>query len=172
MTHSALGTYCRTQRLAKGLTLGQLAKLLGYTNIGKGARRAHELETTGKAPGDLLVKIMGVLNLDPAIVGQPAAEDHEEFLRQWNEWADVPIRRYLVAKVIPGIYRRVELPGDVLTPDAAEAFATGYARDHGYPVCLVVTRRMSVWFSSDGSVITRTETRPGEVNEPYVTLRR
>ncbi len=70
-----LGAYCRTQRITKGFTLGQLAKEVGYRNIGKGANRLYTLETTGEAHPDLLVKVVQVLELDPGVVKELIDQD-------------------------------------------------------------------------------------------------
>ena len=144
---SKLGTYCRAQRITKGLTLGQLAREVGYRNIGKGTNRLHTLETTGEVQPNLLVKVVAILGLDPRVVQELIEEDHQEFLREWNLWADEPIRPHLVCKVISGVYLRRQLPDDALTPAAAEVYASQFARDHAAAhseICLVLSRRKCV----------------------------
>ncbi len=173
MATSKLGSYCRTQRVAKGLTLGELAKAVGYKNIGQGATRLHTLETTGEIHPDLLTRVVDVLGLDPTVVQQLIEEDHQDFLREWNAWADEPIRPHLIVKVIPGVYWKKNLPNDVLTPEAAEQYATQFAKDHAsrhWEVCLVLSRRESVWFDGDGHVKWRSVAQPGVPNTPYMTL--
>ena len=41
-----------------------------------------------------------------------------------------------------------------------------------WEVCLVLTRRQSVWFDGDGKVRWRSEAQPGVPNSPYMTLQR
>lgn len=170
---SKLGAFVRAQRITKGFTLGQLAREVGYWNIGKGTNRLHKFETTGEVHPDLLVKVGNVLGLDPGVVQELINQDHQEFLQEWNQWADEPIRPHLVCKVIPGVYLRRQLPDDALTPAAAEVYASGFAKDHAsahWEVCLVLSRRKSVWFDTQGQVKWRSEARPGVPNSPFMTL--
>jgi len=141
---SKLGEYCRTQRIAKGLTLGQLAVQVGYRNLGKGTNRLHQFETTGEIHSELLGKIVQVLGLDAALIRQLIEQDHQEYLGEWNAWADEPIKPHMVIRLIPGVYQRRELPDDALTPDAAEQYALQFAKEHHWKICLVISRRMSV----------------------------
>ena len=70
-----LGEYLRDNRVKQGLTLGQLARMVGYRNINKGERRITALERTGKGKADLLVNVASALNLDWEMVLDLAEED-------------------------------------------------------------------------------------------------
>jgi hypothetical protein len=60
---SHLGTYLRTRRVERGLSLGQLAKLVGYRNISKGAKRLTRLESEGVASDDLLARVVDAVGV-------------------------------------------------------------------------------------------------------------
>lgn len=168
---SHIGEYIRTRRCEKGLTIGQLARHVGYKNVGKGANRLHQLETGGEVHRDLLSKLIEALGLDPAVVAELIEQDRDEALRAWNEWADQPTRPHLVVRLIPGVYMSVEIPDDALEPIKAEAFACDYARSGGRKVCLILTRRLSMWIDEEGKVTGRTEAKPHLPNVRYMTLR-
>jgi hypothetical protein len=76
-----------------------------------------------------------------------------------------------VAKLLPGVYAYVGIPDEMLSPAAAETFAVRHARENRRLVCLVVSRRVSIWVRSDGTVAKRIEARPGERALPFMTVR-
>jgi hypothetical protein len=168
---SKLGVFIRAERLRDGLTLGQLARLVGYRNLSKGARRLACLEHTGTATPDLLVNVAEALALDWTTVERLAEEDRQERLREWERWVSEPVPMYLVVRLMAAIYVRKGLPAEVTTPEQAEAWACGFAHRHRCRVCLVVSRRWSLWINADGQVEARTEARTGEPNMPLMRVR-
>ena len=72
-----LGSFIRAERVGRGLTLGQLARLVGYRNLNKGARRLACLEHTGTATPVLLVNVAEALALDWTTVERLAEEDRQ-----------------------------------------------------------------------------------------------
>lgn len=59
-----LGEYLRAERLRRSLGLGQLARLVGYRNISKGARCIACPEQTGTDKSDILANTFEALGLD------------------------------------------------------------------------------------------------------------
>ena len=165
-----LGVFIRAERLRDGLTLGQLARLVGYRNLSKGARRLACLEHTGTAMPVLLVNVAEALALDWTTVERLAEEDRQERLREWERWVSEPVPMYLVVRLMAAIYVRKGLPAEVTTPEQAEAWACGFAHRHRCRVCLVLSRRWSVWIDADGQIQARTEARPGEPNMPFMQV--
>jgi hypothetical protein len=166
-----LGSFIKAERLKQGLTLGRLARLAGYRNINKGARRIACLERTGKATPDLLVKVVEALGLNWTTVERLAEEDWQERLRAWEGWVSEPAPMHLVVRLMAAIYVRKSLPAEVTTQEQAEAWACGYARQHRWRVCLVLSRRLSVWIDAEGQVEARTEARPSEPNVPFMQVK-
>ena len=69
------------------------------------------------------------------------------------------------------IYSRAELPDEVRSVEEAERYASEFAKERRLRVCLVLSRRVSVWFADDGSFQYATEAVPGgEPNQPYTKI--
>lgn len=168
---SKLGEHFRTERERKGLTLGQLARLAGYRNASKGARRISVFEREGMVKEDLLVKLAEALKIDWLTVLDLEEQDRRAYLAEWERWASETVPMVLVARLIPAVYKQVPLPPEVTTQEAAESFAREFAMEHAWRCCLVVSRRLSVWIGKDGEIEARTEAKPGQPNMPGMTLK-
>ncbi len=169
---SNLGAFISAERKRRGLTLKQLALLVGYRNVAKGIRRLAGLEQTGLAKPDLLMKVADALDLDWTAVERLAEVDRQELLREWERWASEPVPMCLVVRLMAAVYVRKDLPAEVTTPKEAEAWACAFARQHRFRVCLVVSRRISVWIDAQGQVEARTEATLGHPNMPFMQLKR
>jgi hypothetical protein len=166
-----LAEYCRGQRVARRLTLGDLAKLVRATNVSKMARKLDCFEGEGIIKPDLLDSLTIALELNRAEVEDLIRQDEEESLRAWNEWASQWVRPHLITRLIPAAWMHVTMPDDRLSPSDAEAFAIRYAQEKRRLVCLVLSRRISIRVRADGTVAKRTEAAPGQPNQPFITLR-
>lgn len=167
---SLLADHFRKQRLARGLTLGKLAARVGYRNMSRGANRIHRFEQTGQIHRDLLGKIAVALGVENETVETLATEDRRRVLAEWGQWANEPIRPHLIVRLMSAVYVRCELPSGITTVEAAEEYAAHVARERGSRVCLVLSRKTSVWFSEDGSVTAVTEATPGSPNTPMMLI--
>jgi hypothetical protein len=78
---------------------------------------------------------------------------------------------YLVIRLMAAVYARQTLPSEIETADEAEAWACTFARQHRCCVCLVVSRRLSVWIDQQGEIEARTKAVPGEPNMPFMEVR-
>src|SRR5262249_14007608 len=103
-----LGSFVRAERKRRRLTLGPVARLVGYQNINKGARRIASLEQTGGAMPDLLLSVGKALGLDLMPVERLAEEDRQERLRAWEAWVSEPVPMHLVVRLMAAIYSRRE----------------------------------------------------------------
>ena len=163
-----LAGYFHKRRLEKGLRLGQVAKLLGYGNIGKGAKRVQTFEQTGDINTDVFTKLASVLEVDQATVNRLLQEDLED----WIKWVNEPIHPYLVVRLLPAFYSQAELPDEINSVEEAERYASEFAKEHRLRVCLVLSRRISVYFDEDGAFRYASEAVPGGgPNEPYMKIR-
>lgn len=167
---NTLGTFCRDRREELGLTLGELARMLGYRNVNKGVRRILQLEREGTVKEDLLVKLAEALGIDLPTIERLMDQDYSEYLRGWEQWVNEPQPMFLVVKLMPAVYAKKDLPAEVTTSEQAEAWACEYARQDRLRVCLVVSRRLSVWIDAEGNVEGRTEATPDNPNMPWMKL--
>lgn len=163
---SHLGEFFRNRRFEKGLSLGQVARLLGYQNVTKGCNRIQAFEGGGKVNTELLGKLAEVLEVGPDEIKREAFKDYQA----WLAWANEAIRPYLVVRLLAAVYQRVKLPDDALEPEAAEAFAADVARQRKFKVCLVLSRRVSVWYDAEGREYGRTEATPELPCEPFMMI--
>src|SRR6266487_1663562 len=162
-----VATVFREQRIKSELSLGQLAQLVGYRNVSKGANRICNFERTGVIKNDhLLVALTEALELDPVTVEELIQREREEQLRQWEAWVNEPVPMQMIVRIIPAIYVRMPLPKRVTTPERAERFACRYAKRKGFCICLAISRRLSVWIDKDGKVYSRSEAKPHQLNVP------
>jgi len=167
---SQLAAHFRQIRLLKGLKLGQLARLVGYANISKGANRINAFEHSGIVHQELLSKLAEVLGIDHQTVEKLAEDDRRQFFAEWNAWANEPIKPYLVIRLMAAIYCPHELPEEIQSVEEAEEYAQSVARKWNKRCCLVLSRRISVWIAADGSIEGVTEAVPGEANTPYAAI--
>jgi hypothetical protein len=167
-----LGNYFRIQRETKGLNLNRLARLIGYKNDCKGMNRIGSFENHGVVHPDLLKKLMVALDVDPAIVDQLVEQDRLEFFAEWTKWVNTPIDPYLVIRLMPAIYCRKDIPDTVRNIDEAEDYAVSISKRMHCKVCLVLSRRITLWFNSEGVLDDATEAVPGQSNVPTMRLGR
>ena len=163
---SHLGDFFRARRLERKLTTGQLARLAGYRNVSRGSNRIQRFEAGDRIAPDLLGKLTEVLEIHTDEVRRCAAKDYND----WLAWASEPIRPHLVLRWMACVYQRVELPDDALAPETAEAYAAGLARERKMMVCLVLSRRISVYFDGTGQVHQRLEASPDVPCEPFAMI--
>jgi transcriptional regulator with XRE-family HTH domain len=143
-------------RLAQGISLGDLARRIGYCNVAKGSNRIQSFERTGVArSNDLPRRIAEVLGVGDEELRRVAWLDYLE----WQRWLNEPVPMELIVRLMAAIYCRECLPEE-LTPVEAEQFAAQVARDRQRQVCLVASRRLSIYFDEQGNVIARNEVQP------------
>ena len=82
-----------------------------------------------------------------------------------------PVPNYVQSMKAAAVYSSKELPEDVTTLGEAEGIAAETAREHNKKVCLVWTRRLSIWFDEQGQMTARTEASPESSNIPYMRLK-
>jgi transcriptional regulator with XRE-family HTH domain len=167
-----LGNYFHDQRVNKGLTLGQLAEKLGYRNFSKGARRITRLEREGVINELLMVKLAEALDIDLPTVEELIEKDREEYLKEWEKWVNEPVPMQMIVRYMAAVYGEKPLPEEIKTPEEAEHYACGFAKEHRCKVCLALSRRHSVWIDEKGEVTGRTEAKPGDDNVPYMKIGR
>ncbi len=142
-------------RFEKGLTLGEIARGLGYS-VNKGTRKYLEWERGEEYPEEeKLRELIRVMELDPKEVKKAVEQDR----RDYEKWLDEPIPMTLVVRIMPAVYADVKVPEN-LSPEEAEEWACQYARKEKRMVCLVLSRRESVWIDEQGEISSRAAGRP------------
>jgi hypothetical protein len=89
----------------------------------------------------------------------------------WSD--DLPPERRLPAFLLPSVpdqFPEHPIPPEIESVEEAEAFAATFAKEHRLRCCLVLSRKISVWFAEDGSVSSVTEAVPGEANSPAMRI--
>ena len=166
-----LAEHFRKRRTEMGLKLGQVALLVGYQHsarsLSHGCNRLLKFEQTGIINDQLFRKLMAVLEIDQATVNERLQED----LADWLKWANETIRPYIVMRLMPAVYSQAELPDEVRSVEDAERYASEFAKERRLRICLVLSRRVSVYFADDGSRQYASEAVPGgEPNQPYTLI--
>lgn len=165
-----LSRYFQQKRLDAGLKPGQLARLAGCVNVQKNGGRIRCFELSGNIGQQLFEKVAAALQIDTAVVEQLVEQDRREFFEAWLQWVNEPIKPYLVIRLIAAIYSSRAVPPEITTMVAAEKWASTVAGEIKKRCCLVWSRRISCWFSEDGTLIERTEAAPGEPNTPWIKI--
>lgn len=165
-----LSRFFEQQRIGKGLKPGQVADLIGYTNISKGGSRICSFEQTGSVSKELFEKLAAFFLIETEAIEKLVEDDRRDFFRKWLAWANEPIQPHLVVRLIAAVYSRRELSPDIGTIEEAEVWAAAVARESRLKCCLVWSRRLSIWFDETGRIVGRTEAAPGEVNVPWMRI--
>jgi len=165
-----LSRYFQQKRLDRGLKPGQLARLAGCVNVQKNGSRIRSFELSGSIGQELFEKIAAVLEIDARTIEQLAEQDRKEFYQAWLEWVNEPIQPCLVIRLMAAIYSSRAVPPEITTMGEAETWASAVAGEIKKRCCLVWSRRISCWFSEDGTLTTRTRARPGEPNTPWIKV--
>ena len=163
---SELARHFSSVRSSKGIRLGQLARMIGYKDAGKGASRIDRFEKWNRIHEDLLVKLADVLGIDSQTVARLIAEDRRKYLEDWERWVNTPIRPSIILGHIGGFCWGEPVPKG-LTRKAAEEYAAKTAKETRRRILLVLSRRLSIWFDPEGNR-TEVEAKPGDTALPYV----
>jgi hypothetical protein len=91
---------------------------------------------------------------------------------EWEQWADEPIEPYLVVRLMAALYSPKNIPAELHSDrESLERFASDFARgNRRFRVCLVLCRRIRVWFARDGSKEGETEDTFEQSFQPYMKL--
>jgi len=165
---SHLADYLSNLRQKQHLSYRDLAIKLGYANLEKGCRRIQAFEdSSGETkPKDLPQKLASLLGADPQQMNQMIDLDKAE----WEAWLDEPVPMRLIIRYMAVVCAEEPIPATITTPAEAEAYAKQVAVEKHRRVCLVVSRRLSVWIDEKGEVDIRTKARPDRPNEPYMQI--
>ena len=144
MTH--IGNLLWKSRFKNNVRFKVIVRGLGYTNTNKGARKYLRWERGEEYPErQELEKLIQVMKLKPKQVEEAFERDR----RDYERWLEEPIPLTLVVRLMSCVYVDVNVPEN-LSPEEAEGWAREYARKANLRVCLVKSRKTSVYFSANG----------------------
>lgn len=168
---SKLGNTLKNRREELGLRRSDLARRLGYRNLTKGSRRIHHLEQDGWDGSDLLKRIVDVLGLDPLVALDLIQRDRDDYVAEWNRWADEPVRLSAAVRLIPAVFGTLKIPESVKTSEEAVAWGVETAKRLRKKVFIMPSRRLTYTIHEDGRVdeIVATPDRGGR---PYMAVGR
>lgn len=165
-----LGRSFRARRLELGLSLGEVARRLGYTNLTKGARRIQQLEDVGECTRDLLDRLLAILGVDVSVVQELVARDRATYVSEWEQWVNEPVPMKLVVRYIPGVFGERMLPPEIMTPDEAVAHGQQEARRMHAKVFLELSRRVTITIDEHGTVTGRIEATSDFDPRPFMQV--
>jgi transcriptional regulator with XRE-family HTH domain len=166
-----LSRYFRQRRQALGLRFGDLARRMGYKSLPGVCNKLVRFEEQGDISLELFNKLAAVLEIDEATIRQLAAQDRREQLEQWTHWANQPIEPKVILRIMPAVYWSHRIPQHLTTIEEMEAFAQTLTKEKHMKGCLIVSRRLAVYFDERGEKYFVQEAAPGEHVGPYMRLR-
>ena len=146
-----LGDHLESERLAAGLTPGQLALRAGWADASRGGARIRELELGGPATPETLRRVAMALGVPQAVLAQLQRLTEERQRQAWERWAEQPVELRVSVRLLPGFMAGVALPQGVQAPDAVLAWVTAEARRTGCLHCIQWSRRRCTYVRGDGS---------------------
>lgn len=162
-----LSRFFRKRREARKLSFGNVARLLGYVNVTKGANKVIKFERDGYIKPDLFRKLAAVLEISDDDIRRCLEEDKAE----WEAWADEPIEPHLVARIMPAVYSTKRFPLELqASREAMEEFASAFAKERKWRVWLVVSKKTRVWFDKKGQRTGVTEDTFEESFGPFMQI--
>lgn len=146
------------QRKKLGLRPGQVAALLGATNISRVGSLIGRFEVGEPITDQWLEKLINALKPDPEELRRCLELDQEEAEQQlaadrcvWEAWADEPIDPYLWLRYMPAVYGVREVPKAFCNSrEQAEGWASRELRRFHAKGYLQWTRRERTWFAEGG----------------------
>jgi transcriptional regulator with XRE-family HTH domain len=163
-----LGALFKSVRTGQGRTLQSLAAAIGYANFNKGARRIERLEREGVESAEFVERLASALGIDREQVANLGERDNARRRAEFEEWVRMPQRHMELHRFLAGITLRAFLP-EGLSEDEAIAHAKTVQKAEGLRMCLMLDRRRSLWFTSDGATY-ETEATPERPDFPFTTL--
>jgi transcriptional regulator with XRE-family HTH domain len=162
-----LSRFFRQRREARKLSFGDVARLLGYTNVAKGANKVIKFERDGFIQPELFRKLAAVLEISDDDIRRCIEADKAE----WETWADEPIEPHLVARIMCAVYSTKSIPPELrASREAMEEFASAFAKERKWRVWLVLSKRTRIWFNENGDRTGVTEDSFEESFGPYMQV--
>jgi len=162
-----LSRFFRQRREGRKLSFGDVARLLGYSNVAKGANKVIKFERDGNIRPELFRNLAAVLEISTDDIRRCMEADRAE----WERWADEPIEPHLVARIMPAVYSTKRIPAELqASREAMEEFASAFAKERKWRVWLVLSKRIRIWFNERGKQTGVTEDTFEESFGPFMQI--
>jgi len=152
-------------RASEELNFGQLAELAGYKNRSKWAIKICNFEREGVGTDELVGRLIQAMEIDHQEVRDAIQKDYAI----WEKWADEPVPMQMFLRITGVIILMRQIPPEITSREAAIEYAQNYAKEQGFRVCLLLSRRESAWIAADGKMFI-SQTKPGVPNIPYASV--
>ena len=96
--------------------------------------------------------------------------NRNSFIRKFEEWVNIPVPRRMIVRLMAAVYNEQKLPEDIKIDDDAIDYGCGFAKEHGFRLCLMLSRKISIWIDHQGEIERITRATPGEPNHPYMMM--
>ncbi len=149
---TVLSEHFRHVREKERIPLSTLARVLGYSNLSKGANRIRRFEETGELPPYLLLPLATALGISLATLRDLKAQERQAR----EQWASEPVDPYLVIRLMPAICGKKELPKGI-SRERAERTASVIARRRKMKVALIWDRKTSIPYDEHGVPLKETD---------------
>jgi hypothetical protein len=164
---SHLSQFFHQRRLDKKFGFGDVARRCGYKNITKGCNRIQKFEDGDEIDTELFQKLTAVLDISDADIARCVEADKTE----WEQWADESIEPYIVIRLMAAFYSHKNIPPNIhADQEAMKQFASDFSKEKRLRVCLVLSRRLRVWFDREGGVERTTEDTFDQSYGPYMRV--
>ena len=124
-----------------------MARLCGYQNLIKGARRIQDFERTGQIHETLLNSMTRVLNVDPVHVESLRVLDEREV----HSLPAEPVAPRVIVRLMPAVYVPWKVEERITSQFEAEGYCRELAKTMQKRVALIWSRRMIVFFDEKGA---------------------
>lgn len=145
-----VGAWLRAEREARGLSLEEMARLVGSKRMWKTVPNIEAVEANWRYYPSLSFRIAKLLGLDKQKLRELAKIEDEERQAAWIAWTDQPSDEPLVAhvKVIPGVWISKELRSR--DPEEALKEALAWRRSPTMVMVVELSRRHRVTVFPNG----------------------
>jgi len=157
-----LSSYFPRTPLALGLRPGDVVRRMGYKSIAGTANKIIRFEETGDVLADLFTKLAIALGIGQPTIDGLVEEDRRKYLQEWNAWANEPVEPKIIFRAIPGVFLGHPIPEDLKTPEEMEQYAADFAKRTHAKTWLVLSRRLRIYFTEDGTKREVQEAAPGQ----------
>ena len=150
--------YFKKKRLAKGLKLTELAKLIGYKNLSKGARRINDFEIAkNNFEEKYIVRMIKALDITEEEFEEIKKEHILVAKEEFAKWSSIDTPNKLYFHAAPCIYVRQKLTPELeYNDEKAIEYACNFAKERHLRITwLYLGRKEVLYIHEKGDICSR-----------------